>query len=123
MARKTDIELALWRSRLLRASFATGVFQDACAVAARQVARLERNALAACNGVPKAWDSVRREHIMGLDDADTARMDKENKAARAALESALRPFLTPGCVWKYYGDPRGAVVRIRNKANDRDVFL
>ena len=84
MARKTDIELALWRSRLLRASFATGVFQDACAVAARQVARLERNALVACNGVPKEWDSVRREYTMGLDDADTARMDKENKAARGA---------------------------------------
>lgn len=123
MAKKTDIELALWRSGLLRERIANGAFQDACAIAARHVVRLERNALAACNGVPKEWDPARKEWTMGLDDHDTARMDRENKASRAALESALRPFLTPGCVWKYYGDPRGANVRIRDKANRRDAFL
>jgi hypothetical protein len=123
MTRKADIELALWRSGLLRKSIANGALQDACAVAARHVVRLERNALAACNGVPKGWDAAGREPIMGLDDSDTARMDKENTAAQAALQSTLRPFLTPGCVFKFYSDPRGANVRIRNKQNTRDAFL
>lgn len=128
MSKKTVIELNLWRSRLLRAKLATGLatgaLQDACAVVARHAARLDRINLEGCNGVPKEWDSARREWIMGLDDGDAARHEKQTAESRAAIREALSPFLTPGCVWHWKTDPRaGAVLRISDKANRRDVWI
>lgn len=124
MSKKTVIELNLWRSRLLRAKLANGALQDACAVVARHAARLDRINMEGCNGVPKEWDSARRDWIMGLDESDTARHEKQTVESRAAIRKALSPFLTPGCVWHWKTDPRaGAVLRISDKANTRDVWI
>ena len=123
MSTATDIELALWRSRLLRQTLASGALEDACEAAARIVAKIERNREAQCNDLPKVWIPARNEWEMGLTEADGMRRDSELKALRAKLEAALRPFLTPGCVWKHYDAPRGGVARIRDKENRRDVFI
>lgn len=124
MSRKTDVELALWRSRLLRAKVARGAVEDACAIVARHTARLDRVNLEGCNGVPKEYDPARREWVMGLDDADTARHEETREKSRAAIVAALRPLLTPGCRFTWYTDPRGGtVVRVYDRANRRDAFL
>ena len=122
MTRK-DIELALWRSGLLRRTLATGALQDACAATARHLARVQRAREGLCNGVPKEWDARRREHIMGLDDADTDRLTADVAKGQAAVEKALRPFLTPGTVWRWRSDPRYGHLRLSDKGNTRDLFL
>lgn len=124
MTTAKDIELTLWRSRLLRQDFATGPFEDACKAAARIVAKIARARMAETNGLPKEYDAARREWHMGLTEEDGARLAQEIKAGRAKLQDALRPFLTPGCVWKFYDDPRAvSVARVRDKDNRRDAFL
>ena len=121
---KVAVELALWRSGLLRAKLARGALQDACAIVSRHAARLDRVNMEGCNGVPKEWDSARREWHMGLDAADTARHEKQTEVSRAAIRAALAPFLTPGCVWDWKTDPRGGrVLRISDKANRRDCWV
>ena len=121
---KVSVELALWRSGLLRAKIARGALESACSIVSRHAARLYRINLEGCNGVPKEWDSARREWHMGLDDDDTARHEKQRAESRAAIRAALSPFLTPGCNWTWYTDPRGGTVaRIYNKENTRDAFI
>jgi hypothetical protein len=121
---KDKVELALWRSRLLRANVRGGVLQAACAVVSRHAARLDRVNMEGCNGVPKEYDSARHEWIMGLDDSDLSRHEATTEKSRAAIVAALRPVLTPGCQFTWYSDPRGgAVVRIYDKANRRDCFV
>lgn len=121
---KKDVELALWRSRLLRANVRNGALQDACAIVSRHAARLDRVNMEGCNGVPKEYDSARREWLMGLDDTDTARHEVTREKSRAAIVAALRPILTPGCLFTWYTDPRGgAVVRVYDKTNRRDCFI
>jgi hypothetical protein len=123
MAKKDSVELALWRSGLLRAKVARMALQDACAIVSRHAARLERINLEACNGVPK-WCATLQRFEQGLDDSDVARHEHQTAESRAAIRAALAPFLTPGCVWHWKTDPRaGCAVRISDKRNWRDVFL
>jgi hypothetical protein len=124
MSKKTDIELALWRSGLLRCKIARGALESACATVARHAARLDRINQEGCNGVPKTWNEARREWDMGLDDGDTARHEKQTIESRKGIRAALAPFLTPGCVWYWKTDPRaGCVLRIADKPNRRDCFI
>jgi hypothetical protein len=122
---KDKVELALWRSGLLRANLrGRGGFSAACAVVSRHAARLDRINMEGCNGVPKVWIPARQEWEMGLDDSDTARHEKHTAESRAAIRAALAPYLTPGCVWHWKTDARaGCAVRISDKGNRRDVFI
>jgi hypothetical protein len=124
MSKKTDIELSLWRSGLLRRKIARGALESACATVARHAARLDRINLEGCNGVVKGYDSARKEPIMGLDGSDTARHGKHKEESRKAIRAALAPFLTPGCVFNWVPDARaGCVLRLSDKTNRRDCFI
>lgn len=116
-------ELALYRGKLLRASFANGAFQDACKIAARHIARIDRIRLIECNGVPVYRGPRFEPDARSRTDEEQALADKQESESRAAIQSALRPFLTPGCVFKFYSDPRAAVCRVSNRQNTRDAFL
>ena len=49
--------------------------------------------------------------------------DNQTEESRKIIVDSLKPFLSPGVVFKFYPDPRAAVCRISNKQNTREVFL
>lgn len=123
MNKADQIELAIYRGNLLQKSYAPRAFSDACKVASRHVARLDRWRIAACNGVAR-YDAKLGCAVMAWDESDQARADKETTESRKAIEAALKPFLTRGVAFKYYDDPRaGSVLRIRDAANIHECFI
>ena len=123
MATATNIELNLYRSGLLRAGVNAYHLQTACKSIARHVARIGRNQLNACNGIPR-WDAKAQQVLASWTEQDAENAERETDASRAAIRDALKQFLTPGCVWDWKTDPRaGCVLRIRDKNNRRDCFI
>ena len=123
MATATNIELSLYRSGLLRAGVNAYHLQTACKSIARHVARINRHQLNACNGIPR-WDVKAQQVLASWTEQDAEKAERETDASRAASRDALKPFLTPGCVWDWQTDPRaGCVLRIRDKNNRRDCFV
>ena len=123
MATATNIELSLYRSRLLRAGVNAYHLETACKSIARHVARINRHQLNACNGIPR-WDVKAQQVLASWTEQDAEKAEREIEASRAALRDALKQFLTPGCLWYWKTDPRtGCVVRIRDKNNRRDCFI
>jgi hypothetical protein len=124
MKRHEKIELEIHRSGLLSSTARRVDIETACKALSRHVSRMDRLRLELCNGVPKEWDSARREWIMGLDDSDTARIESQWGESRDAVTRAARSILKRGLRFTWYRDPRGAaVVRIYNNSNTKDVFL
>ena len=129
MAAATNIELNLYRSRLLRAGVNAYHLETACKSIARHVARINRHQLNAYNAVQR-WDAVQRWGVKAQQvpaswtEQDAEKAEREIDASRAAIRDALKQFLTPGCLWAWKTDPRaGCVVRIRDKNNRRDCFI
>lgn len=123
MNTSTAIELELYRGKILRTNIANGAFQDACKAAARHAARLERIRLVECNGIEVPQGYGKPSLSRSRTDAEQALADRQEADSRQAMIDALRPFLSPGCVWKFYSDPRAPLCRISNKQNTRDAFL
>lgn len=124
MSTKSEkIELALYRSGMLRKNINGLHLQEACKALSRHIARISRWRLAQCNGIDR-WDSKAHGFFASWTDEDQARADKETAESKAAIQKALRQFAAPGVVFKWYSDPRaGAVVRLSNKQNTRDCFI
>jgi hypothetical protein len=124
MSKRSDaIEVALYRGDVLRQRFVRHHLTRSCEIVARHVARLNRWRILQCNGIER-WDSKARGMFAGWTDEDQARMEREVEKSRGAIEDQLRPFLTPGCVWKFYTDPRaGVLLRISTRDNRRDCFF
>lgn len=123
MTKAANIELALYRSGLLRAKINPRHLELACKGLTRHVARIDRHRVNACNGINR-WDQQLQRMMASWTEDDQAKADKETADSREAIQDALRAFLTPGCVWNWYTDPRaGVVARIRDKDNRRDAFL
>ena len=122
----TTIELALYRSGLLRANIEPRNRRGltaACKEVSRHAARLARHQLNACNGINR-WDQKAQRFLPSWTEEDQARAEKETDASRAAIRDELRHYLTPGTVWDWKTDPRaGCVLRITDKDNRRDVFI
>lgn len=122
----TTIELALYRSGLLRQDTARRAprhLTAACKAIARHAARLARHQLNACNGINR-WDQKAQRFLASWTEDDQAKAERETDASRKAIGDELRIFLTPGCVWDWKTDPRaGCVLRITDKDNRRDVFI
>ena len=123
MATATNIELNLYRSRLLRAGVNAYHLETACKSIARHVARINRHQLNAYNGVQR-WGVKAQQVLASWTEQDAEKAEREIDASRAAIRDALKQFLTPGCFWYWKTDPRaGCVVRIRDKNNRRDCFI
>lgn len=123
MSKADKIELALYRSMLLKRDIAERYLTAACKVVARHVSRLDRWRIAECNGIER-WDSKAHGLFATWTEEDQARADKETAESRSIIQQELKPFLTPGCTWKFYTDPRaGSVARISTKDNTRDCFI
>jgi len=121
---KADVELAMWRSGLVSDKARANHVISAAKDIARASNILRRINIEKCNGVPKRYDSARREWEMGLDDSDVARHEKQESKARANLESAARDVLKRGLVFKFYTDPRARVAcRISDAQNMKDCFV
>lgn len=124
MTKADKVELELWRSGLLSSAARNQDIKLAARAISRAATTLDRINLEACNGVPKEWDSARREWCMGLDESDMEHHEHETKKARAAIMSAAREVMKRGLLFTWYTDPRGgSVVRIYNKANTKDMFV
>lgn len=118
-----DVELALWRSGLVKPKMRAHLVTHAAKELTRAANTIRRVNLETCNGVPK-WDSKLVRIMNGLDDSDMARHEKAIAQARAKIETVARDILTRGLVFKFYTDPRaGCAVRISDMANRRDCFL
>lgn len=118
-----DVELALWRSGLVKAKVRAHNVTHAAKELTRAANTIRRVNLEACNGVPK-WDNKLGRIVNGLDDSDRARHEKAIAQARANIETVARDVLTRGLVFRFYTDPRaGCAVRISDTANRRDCFL
>lgn len=120
---KTDVELAMWRSGLVRDNVRPLHVESAAKDVARASNVLRRINIEKCNGVPH-WNQRLRIVESRLDESDVARHEKQESKARANLESAARDVLKRGLVFKFYSDPRaGVACRIFNKANTKDCFV
>lgn len=124
MSKRSDsLEIALYRGGVLRKSVVPHHLTRACEIVARHVARIDRWRLAQCNDIPR-WDPKAQGGFPSWTDEDQARADRETKESIAAIQEQLKAFLTPGCVWKFYPDPRaGVVLRISTRDNRRDCFF
>lgn len=119
----TSIELALYRSGLLRATTRPRDLTAACKAISRHAARLARHQLNACNGIER-WDQNAQRFLASWTEEDQAKAERETDESRKAIGDELRAFLTSGCVWDWKTDPRaGCVLRITDKDNRRDVFI
>ncbi|MGA1831625.1 hypothetical protein [Rhizobium wenxiniae] len=123
MSKAENIELAIYRSGLLRKACKAHHLTIACKTVARHVGRLDRWRTAECNGIER-WDAKAGGMFATWTEADQARADKESAESRDAIRQVLKTFIVPGCLWKFYEDPRaGSVARISNKDNTRDCFI
>lgn len=125
MTRATDIELALYRSRLLRkdANVNPHHFSKACRFVAKQAARIARHQLNACNGIER-YDVKARQMLASWTEDDQAKADRETEESRKAIVDALSSFMTRGLKWDWKTDPRaGCVLRISDKRNVYDAFI
>jgi len=120
---KIEVELALWRSGLVRDNARALHVESAAKAITRASNVLRRINLEKCNGVLH-WNQRLQIMESRLDDSDVARHKKQESKARADLESAARDILKRGLVFKFYTDPRaGVACRIFNKANTKDCFV
>lgn len=123
MTKATDIELALYRSRLLRSSITPHHFTEACKIIARHASIIARHQINACNGIDR-WDAKLQRLIASWTEEDREVADAQTAKGRKVIAEALKPFLTPGCKWDWKTDPRaGSVLRITDKSNSRDVWI
>jgi hypothetical protein len=126
MSMAEKAELSLHRSGLLQKNLQPGNLRNLaadCKIVARHVARIDRWRLAQCNGIPR-WDQKAQGVFASWTEEDGERAERETAESRDKIRKTLGQHLTPGCVWKWYTDPRaGVVARISDKANRRDCFL
>jgi len=123
MTKAETLELEIRREGLLRS---TAVLRDiiaACEAASRAATKHKRLAETKCNGLPKAYDSARKDWIMGLTEDDQAKIDKQMHDARAAAEKALRSILVAGLEYDFRNDAVYCMVRVRDKQNRRAFSL
>lgn len=119
----TTVELALYRSGLIRPKTYPRAVTVACEAISRHVARIARHRLNACNGINR-YDPRAGRVLASWTEADQAKAECETDASRKAIRDELRPLLVSGCVWDWKTDPRaGCVLRISDKANRRDAFV
>lgn len=123
MTQADVLELEIRREGLLKKTARLHDVQEACAVAAKAAARHKRLAETSCNGLPKEWDSARREWIRWLDESDSARIDRQMKECREKALAALKSILTPGLEYDFRNDHVYCMVRVRDKANRRAFAL
>lgn len=120
----TSIELNLYRERLVSSTTRPTELTAVCKRVARLAGKYQRAALAGCNGLPKQWDSRRKEWIMGLSEGDTEMLDATIEKARVTIETELRRVLIRGLEYDFRNDPRYTLLRIRTQDNRRasDIF-
>jgi len=120
---KNDVELALWRSGLIKEGARPMHVESAAKDIARASNTLRRISVEKCNGVPH-WNQRLQLIESRLDESDVERHEKQESTARADLERAARDVLRRGLVFKFYTDPRaGVACRISNRANTKDCFV
>jgi hypothetical protein len=119
-----NIELQLYRERLVSESTRPIELEKACKAVARLAGKYERACLAELNGVPDTWDARRREWNMRLTESDQERLTYEIEKARVEIEKILRAVLIRGLEYDFRRDARYTLLRIRTKDNRRamDVF-
>jgi hypothetical protein len=113
------LELEIRRENLLRKGARLRDVIESCKVATRCAAKHKRLAETSCNGLPKEWDSARGEWIMGLDESDSARIDRQMKECRDKAHKALKAILVPGLEYDFRNDHVYCMVRVRDKENRR----
>jgi hypothetical protein len=123
MTKAEQFELEIRREGLLRKTAQLSDIIDACKVATRCASKHQRLAHDECNGIPKEWDSARKEWIMGLSVGDGARIDKEMKDCRDKAHKALKSILVPGLEYDFRNDHVYCMVRVRDKENRRAFSL
>lgn len=123
MTQGDALELEIRRENLLKKTARLRDVRTACAVAAKAAVKHKRLAYIECNGLPKEWDAARREYRMGLDEADTARIDAQMSDCRAKALTALKSILTPGLEYDFQNDPVYCMLRVRDKDNRRAFSL
>lgn len=120
-----DTELCLWRSGLLAKAAKPRDVIDVAMVLAKATNTLQRIREAECNGVPQpgTWNAARREYQMALTATDIAKLDLQCSKARFRVKECLATVLARGFVIKFYGDPRGTLLRVNNHANTKNFLL
>lgn len=119
----TDIELNLYRERMISGTARPRDVTAACKAVARLAGKYERAALAELNGVPDTWDAARKEWTTRLTEADQDRLTAGIEKARAEIEKTLRAVLVRGLEYDFRRDARYTLLRIRTKDNRRALSV
>lgn len=117
-----DIELALYRSGLLRRNARPYHVTQRCKDIRKHAARYDRARLQLCNGIER-WNQQAQRMLAGLTEADQERLDRVLDDAQARIAEELKAMLAPGTILDFRRDPRAAILRFVNKANTQDGWI